>query len=110
MTPPRGLFLEVHKSGRILEVMPLTRPCTIFGRHTSCDVVVVDQSISRQHCALLHRRGGRVFVQDLGATHGTMIGTQRLLLNGCEELPWMQPLRVSARGGASEGERAGGSG
>ena len=46
----------------------------IFGRDPNvCDVVGYHESISRQHCVLVHRKNGEFFVFDFGSTHFTRI-------------------------------------
>ncbi len=44
----------------------------ILGRSPSCDVVIADAGISRQHC-LIEKIGQVVYVTDLGSTNGVFI-------------------------------------
>jgi FHA domain len=47
----------------------------VIGRHPSCDVVVTDETVSRQHARLTFRDGGWI-VQDLDSTNGTRVNGQ----------------------------------
>ena len=49
-----------------------------IGRDSACDVVVAAETVSRRHCQLV-RRGGSVFVSDLGSTNGTALNDQAVL-------------------------------
>lgn len=55
--------------GRQIE---LTRDYLTVGREPSCDVRLDDPHVSRTHAAL-ERRGGTVYVQDLGSSGGTFV-------------------------------------
>jgi hypothetical protein len=49
----------------------------LIGREAGCDLPLADADVSREHVRLI-RRGGSVFVRDLGAKNGTLIGDVRL--------------------------------
>jgi uncharacterized RDD family membrane protein YckC/predicted nucleic acid-binding Zn ribbon protein len=49
----------------------------VVGRSRDCDVVVRDATVSRAH-ALVAVTGGRVTVQDLGSSNGTLVNGQRV--------------------------------
>jgi diguanylate cyclase (GGDEF)-like protein len=55
----------------------LDRDEMIVGRESDCDVMVPIDTISRRHCKL-HRRGGAIFVVDLGSTNGTALNDDAL--------------------------------
>ncbi len=55
----------------------LTRESLRVGRDPGVDIVLRDQTVSRQH-ATLDQRGGQWSVTDLGSTNGTAVGGQRL--------------------------------
>ena len=49
-------------------------PCVV-GRDSKCDHQLAFPVISRRHCAF-SVRGGRVWVEDLGSLHGTLLNGQ----------------------------------
>jgi pSer/pThr/pTyr-binding forkhead associated (FHA) protein len=50
----------------------LCRFATSVGRSISCDVVLTDKSVSRQH-AIIYCLKGKFFVEDVGSTNGTLL-------------------------------------
>ena len=50
----------------------------VIGRGTEADLWVEDGGVSRRHAKVSCRADGRYFVEDLGSTNGTFIGTQRI--------------------------------
>ena len=56
--------------------LELTLPATL-GRDQSCDIVVDDESISRQH-ARMDLQDGNLVLSDLNSTNGTFINRRRL--------------------------------
>jgi len=50
----------------------LTKDDVVVGRAATCDVRLDDPHVSRTHAAL-QRRGGAVYVQDLGSSAGTFV-------------------------------------
>jgi len=57
----------------------------VIGRGTEADVWVEDGGVSRRHARVTWRSDGRYFVEDLGSTNGTFIGSQRV--DVCEIRP-----------------------
>ena len=55
---------------------PLETNPTVVGRGRDADLVLSEGTMSRAH-ALLGYEDGRVFVQDLGSTNGTMVNGNR---------------------------------
>jgi pSer/pThr/pTyr-binding forkhead associated (FHA) protein len=55
----------------------LVRDSVRVGRDPSSDIVLRDQTVSRNH-ATLDRRGNEWSVTDLGSTNGTEVGGRRL--------------------------------
>eukprot|EP00959_Pyramimonas_sp_CCMP1952_P027478 577563-Pyramimonas_sp.AAC.1 len=52
----------------------------VFGRtKESCDVVLDHGSASRMHAAIVHHENGRLYIIDLGATHGTTVDGKKLV-------------------------------
>lgn len=56
---------------------PLVPGVTLIGRLPSCDLVLGDPSVSRQH-ARIRATDGRCFVEDTGSRFGTYLNGQRL--------------------------------
>ncbi len=55
------------------ELLPLTEKAVVFGRSAQlADVVIRDESVSRQHCAVVHAEG-ETFAIDLGSASGTTV-------------------------------------
>ena len=80
--PPNcGLYFDVLKNSDIISKLLLDdKPYFLIGRHSKrCDFILDHVSISRFHSAVIyHEHLQRVFLMDLGSTHGTFIGTLRL--------------------------------
>lgn len=57
----------------------------VVGRGTEADIWVEDGGVSRRHARVTCRSDGRYFVEDLGSTNGTFIGSQRI--DVCEIRP-----------------------
>jgi len=51
----------------------------LVGRHSTCNLVLNDASVSKMHCVLLHR-GNQVLITDLGSRSGTIVEGTRLNL------------------------------
>ena len=66
-------FLVVYAPARppSRHVLPLGR--IVIGRTPTCDIVVDDETISRQHAALVVEPA-HVFAEDLGSANGTSVG------------------------------------
>ena len=56
---------------------PLTLNEIIIGRDISCDIVINDAEISRNHCKLV-LQGDSYWVEDLGSTNGTHVNDRRV--------------------------------
>jgi len=51
------------------------RPSTIVGRSTTADIQVDQESVSRNHCELIHTNAN-IVLRDLGSTNGTYVNDQ----------------------------------
>ncbi len=57
----------------------------VIGRGTEADLWLEDNGVSRRHARVSCRSDGRYFVEDLGSTNGTFLGSQRIDI--CEVRP-----------------------
>ena len=57
--------------------LPLRESGTVIGRNPECALVLDDDFASGRHARIFHREGAW-FVEDLGSTNGTFLGTERL--------------------------------
>jgi serine/threonine protein kinase len=64
-----AVTLTVAKSDKELK---LTRPCTVFGRSSECDVVLKSSDVSKRHCQIVRQADG-VFVEDLDSINGIAV-------------------------------------
>lgn len=56
----------------------LCRFATAVGRASSCDIVLADKSVSRQH-AIIYCLKGKFYIEDVGSTNGTMLNKKPVL-------------------------------
>ncbi len=59
-------------------VFALDRDVQVIGRSETCDVHVDDAGISRRHARITRAADGGFYVEDLGSTNGTFVGTRRV--------------------------------
>ena len=57
--------------------LPLREAGTVIGRNPECALVLDDDFASGRHAKIMHRDGAW-FVEDLGSTNGTFLGSERL--------------------------------
>ena len=57
--------------------LPLRESGTIIGRNPECALVLDDDFASGRHARIFHRDGAW-FVEDLGSTNGTYVGSVRI--------------------------------
>ena len=57
--------------------LPLREAGTVIGRNPECALVLDDDFASGRHAKIFHRDGAW-FVEDLGSTNGTFVGSERL--------------------------------
>ena len=50
----------------------------IIGRQKSCDVALLDQGASRQHCKVFRDSKLRIWVEDLGSANGTKVNGEKI--------------------------------
>lgn len=79
-------FLEVIKSGTVIDKIKLDKEFISFGRLDACDVLCEHPTLSRFHAVLQYSNGEAAskdypegfYVYDLSSTHGTFINKTRL--------------------------------
>lgn len=59
------------------KIFSVPKHCLIVGRSSSCDIPLVVEGISRQHCKIEYKNG-EVFLTDLGSTNGVFIDGRRI--------------------------------
>ena len=74
---PYLAHLAAGEGGDYDEVLPLTESCTRFGRSAAhADIVVRDDTLSRQHAAIVHTED-ESFLVDLGSAAGSFVDGTR---------------------------------
>jgi adenylate cyclase len=82
LTPPKSsgkpqITITVLAGPEQGQVFKIARPTTTLGRSNTCEVVVGDPLVSRQHCQILLGMGG-INLRDLGSTNGTFLNGTRI--------------------------------
>jgi hypothetical protein len=73
-----GAALVIRSGGgRVGESFPLEGERMTIGRRPDSDVFLDDVTVSRDH-ALLVRRGGELYLDDLGSLNGTYVNRERV--------------------------------
>jgi uncharacterized protein YkwD len=70
-------FLKVYVQGAERTVFLGDAPLVI-GREATCDVPIQDVKVSRRHCVIEPRGGGRWRVRDLGSGNGTRVNGEEI--------------------------------
>jgi pSer/pThr/pTyr-binding forkhead associated (FHA) protein len=74
----KGAALVIRSGGgRVGESFPLDRDRMTIGRRPDSDVFLDDVTVSRDH-ALLVRRNGEFYLDDLGSLNGTYVNRRRI--------------------------------
>lgn len=69
--------LEILKGNEAGAQFKITGARVLFGRSSSCDIVITDPSVSRNHAELLKVQDGYI-IRDLGSSNGVVINGQRV--------------------------------
>ncbi|WVZ81577.1 hypothetical protein U9M48_028933 [Paspalum notatum var. saurae] len=77
--PSHPFFLEVLKDGTIVGQLDVSKKgAYMFGRIDMCDFVLEHPTVSRFHAVLQFRNDGKVFLYDLGSTHGSFVNKSQV--------------------------------
>ena len=71
--PEKNVFLIINQ-----QITPLTKEVTGFGRHLDNDIVLQDESISRNH-AEIRSEDGKYILTDKQSTSGTFVNGRRIV-------------------------------
>ncbi len=81
--PQHVAVLQVIRGETNTPAYPITRECTIMGRHPDCELVLDNAAISRQHAQILESHGS-YFLEDMRSRNGTYLNEE--LIEGRQEL------------------------
>lgn len=56
----------------------IVKDCCIIGRSSACGVVLQDKKISREHCKIENKGGGKWMLQDMGSNSGTKLNGKKV--------------------------------
>jgi len=71
-------LIVLADSGPLKGLQWLVNNELIIGREESCDIVIPDRQVSRQHARIYPSNEG-VFLEDLGSKNGTYLNSQRIV-------------------------------
>ncbi len=82
LTPPKStgkpqITITVLAGPEQGHVFKIARPTTTLGRSNTCEVMITDPLVSRQHCQIILGMGG-INLRDLGSTNGTFLNGTRV--------------------------------
>jgi adenylate cyclase len=77
LTPPKTggkpqIIITILAGPEQGQVFKIARPLTTMGRSNTCEIMITDPLVSRQHCQILLGMGG-ITLKDLGSTNGTFL-------------------------------------
>lgn len=70
--------LVFTRHGRVSRT-PINKETLTIGRKKTCDLVIPDSSVSKEHCRIVYRKYSHTyFIEDLSSGNGTYLGVRRL--------------------------------
>jgi pSer/pThr/pTyr-binding forkhead associated (FHA) protein len=78
--PEHPYAFEVIKNGACVDNIALDeKPFLLVGRNRDiCQLVMEHPSISRHHAVIQHRGGGKIYIFEMGSTHGTFVNKNKV--------------------------------
>ncbi len=75
-----SFWLVLEEGGNALGrfAYPLRQGTNILGRSSTCDIVILDSHISREHVSISLSENGTVTVKDLGSGKGTLVDGEQI--------------------------------
>ena len=73
----RGCILQIYPANAQAEMFRMNQRRTLIGRESSCDIMLDDNAVSRNHAAI-NLEDSSYFVTDLGSRNGTYVDDNRL--------------------------------
>jgi pilus assembly protein CpaF len=71
------VIVRVEGGDQPARTLEIDRAEVVIGKHSACDVVLQDSTVSRRHARIVVE-GAALWVEDLGSSNGTSIGGNRL--------------------------------
>ncbi|MBD3673119.1 MAG: SpoIIE family protein phosphatase [Planctomycetaceae bacterium] len=71
-------FLKVLAGSAPGQIIELTEPQTVVGRHPDCQIVLDNAAVSRHHAQILESHG-RFYLEDLRSRNGTFVNDSQVL-------------------------------
>lgn len=70
-------LLKLIRGGTVGQLLPLSGDRTVLGRHPSCQIVLDNAAVSRQHAQILENHGTH-YLEDLRSRNGTQINDETI--------------------------------
>lgn len=56
----------------------IDKPNTLIGRHESCDIIINDPLVSKEHCKISTDELNKFYIEDLGSSNSTFLNGKEL--------------------------------
>ena len=71
------LLVTSTLKGKVIDQNVFTKDKVVVGRHETCDIVLDNPGVSREHVEIIQEARGFV-VRDLGSSNGTFVNAERV--------------------------------